>query len=449
MLPSPAVFSDGELIGAYKVRSKIGNGGMGTVYLGEHALLGRKAAIKVLNPSVSNDEEVVQRFFNEARAVTQISDPGIVQVFDYGLHTDGSAFIVMELLEGVPLDERIRTLGRMEIGEALQLVRMACTSLAAAHLKGIVHRDLKPENLFIVTDPAVLGGERAKILDFGIAKLSRDDSGTLRTRTGFVMGSPVYMSPEQCRATAEVDPRSDIYSLGCVMFSMLTGRPPFDEASAAELIAAHLREPAPLASKFRPELPPEIDEILDRCLAKHPDDRYSSMVDLAGAIDAALGQPVRTAPVVRGSMPVINTGAIRSSTVTTLSRASGQLTAIERPRRAWLIGIVVAGIAMGAGVVILVQRGASGSEQPAKPPPPPNSVPLALPPADAAVLVDALPPDAAPPLDAAAPVDAGVPDAPTRSIVPHTVIRKPPPAESTHAKPLTGSGSSTRVDRGD
>ena len=134
---------------------------MGTVYLGEHTLLGRKAAIKVLLPSLSANEEIVKRFFNEARAVTRIADPGIVQIFDFGHHTDGSAFIVMELLEGEPMDKRLKRLGKFGLIECLRLMRMICTSLAAAHAKGIVHRDLKPENIYIVSDPAVTGGERA------------------------------------------------------------------------------------------------------------------------------------------------------------------------------------------------------------------------------------------------------------------------------------------------
>ena len=260
---------------------------MGAVYLGEHILLGRRAAIKVLLPELSAKADIVKRFFNEARAVTQIADPGIVQVFDFGHHTDGSAFIVMELLEGESIDKRLKRVRRFGVLECLRLMRLICTSLAAAHAKGIVHRDLKPENIFIVSDLAVLGGERAKILDFGIAKLSGDEPGQIKTRTDVLMGTPMYMSPEQCRGGGVVDLRSDIYTIACVMFTMLTGRAPFEGPGAGELIAAHLREPPPLASASLPELPGIVDQIMQKCLRKSPADRFQSMAELAQALGLA------------------------------------------------------------------------------------------------------------------------------------------------------------------
>jgi serine/threonine-protein kinase len=270
----------GSIIGTYRVLKKIGEGGMGSVYLGEHTLLGRKAAIKVLLSSLSADEGTVKRFFNEARAVTRIADPGIVQIFDFGHHTDGGAFIVMELLEGEPMDKRLRNIGKFGLIECMRLMRLICTALGAAHAKGIVHRDLKPENIFIVPDPAVPGGERAKILDFGIAKLSGDEPGN-QTRTDVLIGTPTYMSPEQCRGGAAIDHRSDIYAIGCVMFTMLTGRPPFDGMGSGDLIAAHLREAPPLASSRIPELPAIVDQILQKCLRKAPAERFQSMTELA------------------------------------------------------------------------------------------------------------------------------------------------------------------------
>src|SRR5262245_58964302 len=196
---------------------------MGAVYLGQHQLLGRRAAIKVLLPELSARPDIVNRFFNEARAVTSISDPGIVQVFDFGYHADGSAFIVMEFLEGEALDRRLARLGRLPATDALRLCRQIAGSLGAAHAQHIIHRDLKPENIFLVRDPEVPSGERAKILDFGIAKLSDDHPGKLKTHTGLLIGTPTYMSPEQCRGLAEIDHRADIYALGCVMFQLLTG----------------------------------------------------------------------------------------------------------------------------------------------------------------------------------------------------------------------------------
>src|SRR6185295_5692058 len=230
----------GVVIGNYQIVRKLGEGGMGVVYLGQHQLLGRRAAIKVLLPELSARPDIVNRFFNEARAVTSISDPGIVQVFDFGYHTDGSAFIVMEFLEGEPLDRRLARLYRLPVYEAMRLCLQLASSLAAAHAVHIVHRDLKPENIFLVHDGAVASGERTKILDFGIAKLSDDDSGRVKTITGALMGTPTYMSPEQCRGLADLDHRSDIYALGCVLFHLITGRAPFEGEGTGDIIAAHI-----------------------------------------------------------------------------------------------------------------------------------------------------------------------------------------------------------------
>src|ERR1044071_5484017 len=157
-----------SLVGQYRIIKKIGAGGMGLVFLGEHTLLGRRAAIKTLLPTVASNHEIVERFFNDARATSAIADPGIIQVFDFGYHVDGTAYIVMELLEGEALASRIERLGKLAPAHALRIARQITGSLAAAHAQGIVHRDLKPENIFLVADAEAQGGERTKILDFGI-----------------------------------------------------------------------------------------------------------------------------------------------------------------------------------------------------------------------------------------------------------------------------------------
>ncbi len=267
---------------------------MGAVYLGQHQLLGRRAAIKVLLPELSARPDIVSRFFNEARAVTSISDPGIVQVFDFGYHSDGAAFIVMEFLEGEPLDRRLARMGRLPAIEALRLCRQIAGSLAAAHAQNIIHRDLKPENIYLVRDGEVASGERSKILDFGIAKLSDNHPGKIKTSTGALMGTPIYMSPEQCRGLSELDHRSDIYSLGCVLFHLLTGRPPFDGEGMGDIIAAHIREPAPVPSSRAPDIPPSVDALVLRCLAKPPAERYQTMHEFAAAIAQLL--PYITSP---------------------------------------------------------------------------------------------------------------------------------------------------------
>src|SRR5262245_47403924 len=267
---------------------------MGVVYLGHHTLLGRRAAIKVLLPELSARGDIVNRFFNEARAVTTISDPGIVQVFDFGYHTDGSAYIVMEFIDGEPLDRRLARLGRLPVAEALRMCRQIAASLAAAHAQGIIHRDLKPENIYLVPDGEVASGERSKILDFGIAKLSDDNPGKLKTNTGALMGTPIYMSPEQCRGLADLDHRSDIYSLGCVLFHLLTGHPPFEGEGMGDIIAAHIREPAPAPSSRSQDVSPSVDALVLRCLAKAPAERYQTMQELATAIGQIL--PYITSP---------------------------------------------------------------------------------------------------------------------------------------------------------
>ena len=281
----------GETLGSYRVVSKIGEGGMGVVYLAAHTFLERKAAVKVLLPAFSNDEEVVNRFVNEARAATVIHHPGIVQVFDFGKLPDGRAYLVMEFLEGESLDMRLKRLGRVSVIDALRITHHCASALAAAHQAGIVHRDLKPENIFLVPDPQIDGGERAKILDFGIAKLTDDQHrGSVKTRTGSVMGTPTYMAPEQCLGAGEVDHRADIYALACVMFHLLCGRPPFVGQGVGELLVAHVREPAPWARSINPEVPPAVDALLERALAKDPGARFASMAEFAAALGALAGQ---------------------------------------------------------------------------------------------------------------------------------------------------------------
>jgi eukaryotic-like serine/threonine-protein kinase len=215
----PSGVNGGGVFGQYRVTDVLGEGGMGVVYAAEHMLLGRPAAVKLLLPELSRKQEIVQRFFNEARAATAIRHPGIVEIYDFGWTTDGAGFIVMELLEGETLRTR-RKKGRMPWPAALAVTRQIAGALGAAHAKGIVHRDLKPDNVFLVPDPEVPGGERIKLLDFGIAKLADSPAGQHKTRTGAVIGTPTYMAPEQCRGV-EVDARPDLYALGCILVRAL------------------------------------------------------------------------------------------------------------------------------------------------------------------------------------------------------------------------------------
>ena len=433
---------EGAQIGQYRVLRKIGEGGMGAVFLAEHTLIGRRAAIKVLLPALSQQREIVDRFFNEARATTSIPDPGIVQVFDFGFDQTGSAYIVMEFLEGEPLNDRLKRLGLLPASDALRITRQAAGSLAAAHARGIVHRDLKPDNLFMVRDPEAPGGERPKILDFGIAKLGNDQN-RMRTQTGALMGTPVYMSPEQCRGAGTVDHRSDIYSLGCVLYHLIVGRPPFDMEGMGEIISAHLVQPPPAPSQMALGIPPGLDELVLRCLAKSPDQRFQTMVDLQKACEALLAKitasgastqtvalatplapgfrsvsPGATSAPVPGSIPPAQAWA-QHAAPTTLTGAAGQPAPAAKKRTALfaIIGVVV----VGAIVAIAVAAGGGGSKQQAATPPapapsvdaapvavaPPDATPVAAAPPDAAPIA-AAPPDAAP-IAVAPTIDAGAP----------------------------------------
>ena len=350
----------GSTVGAYEVKDLIGKGGMGEVYLAEHTLLGRRVAIKFLLRSLSADEELVERFFTEAKATTAVADPGIVQIFDFGHHVDGSAYIVMEYLEGQSLDNRLVD-GTFAEDIALHMARHLANSLAAAHRAGVIHRDLKLENVFLVADPAVPGGERPKILDFGLAKLSRAEPGRSKTRTGVIMGTPIYMSPEQCKGAHDVDERSDLYSLGCLLYCMVLARPPFDYESAGELIAAHLREPPPVPSSTRFDLSPEFDRIIARCLAKDPAARYQSMAELSAAITDVLGDAASISrPPSSQRIATIEPPPVRAMTQlarpTTLSIMASTSTTPPPPRRTRRALFAIAGLMLAAAGGMAVSR---------------------------------------------------------------------------------------------
>ncbi len=372
---------------------------MGDVWLAEHSLIGRRAAIKLLHAAYSLDQEIVARFFNEARAAAAIADPGIVQIFDFGYHVDGSAYLVMELLEGEALDKRLERVGTMPIDDALRTIRQVASSLGAAHARGIIHRDLKPENIFLVRDPEVPGGERAKILDFGIAKLGNDP--TVRsTLPAAVFGTPMYMSPEQCRGAGGVDARSDVYALGCVLYALITGQPPFDAVGVGELIVKHIAVPAPRASSRAFGLTQSVDDLIARCLAKDRDERFADGTELAHAIGALLahgigsGAVLDTAPSVAassmsapsglGPMASGNRPPVVGPSLTTLSASVVAMDAPRRQRhRLWAL-LVGTGLVTGA-ITFAVFRSTS--------PTTPMSAPIPRAPAKSTPTTTPLPPE--------------------------------------------------------
>ncbi|HZJ64214.1 MAG TPA: serine/threonine-protein kinase [Kofleriaceae bacterium] len=275
----------GVRIGNYTIVEKIGEGGMGTVYRAAHETLGRSAAVKMLSPESARDDEMVARLFNEARSATAIPHPGIVEIYDFGFLPDHTAYIIMELLEGESLAGKLRREGGVPHRRALEIVRAVCRTLHVAHEHGIIHRDLKPENIFLVPDPEMPAGERVKLLDFGIAKGAEEPLHHALTETGVVMGTPPYMSPEQCRGAAMIDRRTDLYALGCVLYELLCGRPPFSARSAGEIIAHHLYFRPRSPREHDPRIPRAVEDLVLWLLQKNPDRRPGTAAQVAAAID--------------------------------------------------------------------------------------------------------------------------------------------------------------------
>jgi serine/threonine-protein kinase len=275
-----------ERIGQYALKRKLGEGGMGEVWLADHGLLKRPCAVKFIRPELAASPTTAARFAREVQAVTGLSHVNTVRVYDYGRADDGSFYLVMEYLDGPTLEELVRATGPLPPERVVYLLRQLCGALAEAHAAGLVHRDLKPGNVIVAT----LGGQPdvAKLLDFGLVQdLSADaDANGRLTRTGMVLGTPAYMSPEQASGESAVDARGDVYSLGAVAFFALTSRPPFQGKTVGQLLAAHRSETPPSLTDLRPDVPEDLAAVIARCLAKGPADRIQSAADF----DRALGQ---------------------------------------------------------------------------------------------------------------------------------------------------------------
>ena len=280
----------GKTIGSYRIVKCLGKGGMGAVYFGEHPKIESKVAIKVLLPRFVSAPDIVRRFFDEARAVNRIGHPGIVRIHDCNKQEDVGVYLVMELLEGESLAERFTRVGQLGWEEVARLVQQSASALQASHNTGIIHRDLKPANIFVVPDPDMPGGERIKILDFGIAKLLEDNDPMdgLGTKTGMVIGSPMYMSPEQCIDSKSVDRRTDIYSLGAIAYRLIAGEFPYEADTLGRLILKQQKEkPAPLQS-LKVEVPTAVTEVIHRALETDREQRYSDMAEFREAMRAAV-----------------------------------------------------------------------------------------------------------------------------------------------------------------
>ena len=281
----------------YKIEKLIKMGGMGAVYRGKHVLMDKTVAIKVLRPALAGDDAVVARFSREAKAASKISHPHAVNVTDFGEAENGIVFLVMEYLDGRTLKDVIATDGPLALGRIVGIVRQVAGALDAAHGQGVIHRDLKSENIMLVSHN---GDEWAKVLDFGIAKIRQPDGAAEGdiTHANLVVGTPQYMSPEQCSQSGALDARSDVYSLGVIVYEMLTGRVPFSGESATVIMMKQVQDPAPSVLSIRRELPASIDAVIKRALAKQPIDRFKSAGEFAEALTIAAAEEADPASVV-------------------------------------------------------------------------------------------------------------------------------------------------------
>jgi serine/threonine-protein kinase len=346
---------------------------MGVVYLAEHPVIGRQVAVKLLHVSFSKDAEIVARFFNEAKAIHMIHHENIVEILDFGQTADGQPYFIMEYLTGQPLADRIAR-GPVSPAETVEIGQQICAALQAAHDKGIVHRDLKPHNIYVLEE-----GDRlsVKILDFGVAKVSGWDAGagSVKTRTGSLMGTPLYMSPEQCRGSGKLDHRTDIYSLGVILFEMLVGQPPFNAEGVGELFAKHMLEAPPNLLELAPQTPPALAAAVMHALNKNLDDRFATMSEFRTALLAKEGDGIP--PFVRTMSKAGRADGARVVSIithgqsTTLSSGASELDDPSLKTARNRKGLVTAGIVGGAlaGVLILILSLKGPAPAPVAPPP--------------------------------------------------------------------------------
>jgi serine/threonine-protein kinase len=404
----PSSGGDGELrsgtqVGEYLIEKVLGRGGFGTVYLATHPLIGKRVAIKVLSRRYSADEDMVSRFVAEAKAVNQIKNRHIIDIFAFGTLEDGRHYYVMEHLDGQPLDAYLEERGALSLDEALPILRPVARALAAAHAKGVAHRDLKPENIFLAQDDE--GTLHPKLLDFGIAKLSGpDDQLAHKTGTGVPLGTPYYMSPEQCRGRG-VDHRTDIYSFGVLAYRLLTGRFPF-EGELIEILHKQMHEDPPA-----PQVSAAVDTAILWMMRKDADERPQSISEAMAALapGATSSSPVIIPPGLSGVMP--STTPRSGQLAATLPVAATMHSAVGTPRKSPVAIVAVLGaVVLAAAIVgyVVLARGESAPE--------PDEVAAVTPP----VAVDAFVAVARPSIDAAAvvaPPDAPAVAVPTRVIL--------------------------------
>jgi serine/threonine-protein kinase len=356
------------LNGAFQILQKVGSGGMGAVYKAHQPEMNRMVGIKILHPKLADRKDLVSRFGREARAMSQLSHPNTVRVFHFGELEDGSLYIIMEFLEGKNLNQTVRAEGPFVVSRALPVLIQACGALDEAHKAGIIHRDLKPENIFLVQSGPLR--DFAKVLDFGLAKVGEQQmrpGSVVLTQEGMVFGTPEFMSPEQAQGKT-LTPGSDVYSLACILYEVLTGKLPFDAKSAMDYIALHVTgKPIPLNQRVPGKtFPPLLEQIVHRALAKRPEERFATAADFGTAmqwvLNGASQLPAYLAPhpISTGTPVAAKLGQGVPHDVLVVHGASKPTRPERQNRRAMnmllLVGVAVGFMLLGVALAILLMR---------------------------------------------------------------------------------------------
>ncbi len=363
------------LAGKFRIERVLGQGGMGVVVAATHLQLDERVALKFLLPDALSNPEAVERFAREARAAVKIKSEHVARVSDVGTLESGSPYMVMEYLEGQDLAGFVHANGAMAVPLAIEFVLQACEAIGEAHALGIVHRDLKPANLFVTR--RVDGSPCVKVLDFGISKLTAPGGGADlgMTKTSSVMGSPLYMSPEQMSSTRNVDMRTDIWALGVILYESLTGRVPFEAETMPQLCGMILQDPPRPLHDLRPDLPDVLQAVIFRCLEKSRDRRFANVADLAAALAPFGARPLRSARPERISLGARRgryrarqqVGVVATPAPATSTSSNWGASQPAKKSRAPLFIALLAGVLVLGGALVVVTRKHVAAESAAEP----------------------------------------------------------------------------------